>query len=607
MKKQVFLSFLMPYPIRSIEAPYLWIFYKQLSSFQSDEIIFVGSKDYKNVPSSFYNRFEVNQENAIFNNYEIPTIEQINKYLFYEFPTEIFDKLNTKNQFNTNKVFSEILTQYILDIEIYIEKLLIEFSFNFDIVGLLLWCNFPSIKKIANKYNIPTIHNELGVFRKPNYLQTAYFDFSGVNGNTESLSRFFDFKDNFNIESIYSLSKIKEIFLDIDFEFNTHSNYLIDIGIALQVEDDSNILAYSNGFDSISLIRWVKDNYKNKSILIREHPSSHLSYKKFGNIDFSQNSIGFINKCESIITINSSVGLEALLFNKNVKILGDSPFAFIDKLSNDKEKLLAINFAVFGYMIPYEFLFNYNYYLWRLSKPTEQEIFNKHLKFYEQKILTRVKKKIIISDNYDSFIQLFVSQDTHFTEENSIKYTVLQTTEIQRFEFDLKDFGNIKNLRLDPLNDSCVVNISQIYLVLENDFQIDLKSNIQANVCSHHGDSYFFEFFDSNIYFENIDFETLSIKKFVIELVYNYIAKDAVHSCVNQIVIDKNYIIENQKQQIQNQNQELEEKEQSIKNLNDEIETKEQTIQNQNQKLEEKERSIKNLNDELINIYMSKS
>lgn len=173
------------------------------------------------------------------------------------------------------------------------------------------------------------------------------------------------------------------------------------------------------------------------------------------------------------------------------------------------------------------------------------------------------KKETII--NYDFFIQLFVSQDTHFTEESSIKYPVLQTSKLQRFEFDLKDFGNIKNLRLNPLNDSCVVNISQIYLVLEDDLQIDLKTNIHSNVCSHHGDSYFFEFFDPNIYFENVDFESLSIKKFVVELIYNHIAKDAVHVCANQITVDKNYIIENQNQ------------------------------------------TIENLNDELINIYMSKS
>ena len=167
------------------------------------------------------------------------------------------------------------------------------------------------------------------------------------------------------------------------------------------------------------------------------------------------------------------------------------------------------------------------------------------------------------SDNYivynKNFIQLFIeNENTHFTEENSIKYPVLQTTELQRFEFDLKDFGNIKNLRLDPLNDSCVVNISQIYLVLKDDLQIDLKANIQANVCSHHGDSYFFEFFDPNIYFKNMDFESLSIKKFVIELLYNHIAKDAVHVCANQIANDRDHRVGVLNQEIENKNQEIE-------------------------------------------------
>ncbi|MDX9744713.1 MAG: hypothetical protein RBT59_12900, partial [Arcobacteraceae bacterium] len=229
------------------------------------------------------------------------------------------------------------------------------------------------------------------------------------------------------------------------------------------------------------------------------------------------------------------------------------------------------------------------------------------------------KKETII--NYDFFIQLFVSQDTHFSEESSIKYPLLQTTELQRFEFDLKDFQNIQNLRLDPLNDSCVVNISQIYLVLEDDLQIDLKSNIQANVCSNHGDSYFFEFFDPQIYFENVDFENLSVKKFVIEVLYNHIAKEAVHICANQIIVDKNYIIGTKEQTIQNQNQELETKEQTIQNQNQELETKEQTIQNQNQELGTKEQTIQNQNqeletkeqniqkliDELMSVYVSKS
>ncbi|MCT7580161.1 hypothetical protein [Aliarcobacter butzleri] len=334
---------------------------------------------------------------------------------------------------------------------------------------------------------------------------------------------------------------------------------------------------------------------------------------------------------DAVITVSSSIGLQTLLFDKKLITLSDKTFSFIadDTNVNNIENVLKsdnINKDVFLYFIltryslTSEYLHNVEWLDSFLHKSLLHFRANEiQFDFYdiidkEEKIFDLLSKtldnnkKLIPQYIIQNMIQLFVeNENTHFTEENSIKYPVSQTTKLQRFEFDLKDFENIKNLRLDPLNDSCVVNISKIYIVLKDDLQIDLKANIQANACSHHGDSYFFEFFDPNIYFENIDFESLTIKKFVVELIYNHIAKDSVHVCVNQMAMDKNYIIENQKQQIQNQNLELEAKEQSIKNLNDEIENQKQQIQNQNLELEAKEQSIKNLNYELINIYMSKS
>lgn len=132
----------------------------------------------------------------------------------------------------------------------------------------------------------------------------------------ESKSRFLSFKKEYDKINIYSLEEIKDIIFNVDFIIDK-SIESFEVGIALQVEDDSNILAYSKGFDSISLIRWVKDKYKTSNILIREHPS-FLSYKKFGKIDSSLNSFSFISKCNSIATINSSVALKRLLLDKKV-------------------------------------------------------------------------------------------------------------------------------------------------------------------------------------------------------------------------------------------------------------------------------------------------
>ena len=559
----------MPYPIRSIKAPYLWVFYKQLSSFNPDEIVFIGSNEYKNDPSSFNNRFETNLKSCISNGYELPTISEINSYAFYEFSNEIFTELDVKNQFNTNKVFFELLTKEISEISLYLEKLLIEIKKTYEIIGLLSWCNFPSLNSVSNKLNIPVVYNELGALRKPHYLQTAYFDFMGVNGNTESKSRFLSFKKNSDKINIYSLEEIKDIIFNVDFIIDK-SIESFEVGIALQVEDDSNILAYSKGFDSISLIRWVKDKYKTSNILIREHPSSFLSYKKFGKIDSSLNSFSFISKCNSIATINSSVALEGLLLDKKVDILGDSPFSFINEINNSNEKLLALNFAIFGYMIPYKLLFNYDYYIWRLSNPSENEIFNKHINFYIQEIENRKKKELRVKDFYVNFIQLFIENENGFSEESSIKFPILENNQIQKFEFDLKNDKDIKSLRLDPLNDSCVIEIEKLCLLQKDGKEIDLVSLISSNICSIQDKNYFFETFDSQIYFENLDLEVLKFSdKLYIELKYNHVSKDAVHVCVNQIITDKNYkisLLEKEKIGLEESLSNMEEKVLSVEN-----------------------------------------
>lgn len=187
--------------------------------------------------------------------------------------------------------------------------------------------------------------------------------------------------------------------------------------------------------------------------------------------------------------------------------------------------------------------------------------------------------KDIIS-NFNYFIQFFMEEENGFSEENSIKYSVKQNNEIQKFEFDLKNFKDIKSLRLDPLNDSCVIEIEKLYLLQKNGEEIDLVSLISSNACSSHGKSYFFETFDPQIYFENLDVEILKFSdKLYLELKYVHMSKNAVHVCLNQIKTDKNYEIS----LLQKENSNLQES------------------------LISSENKVSNLESELIEIYTSKS
>lgn len=221
------------------------------------------------------------------------------------------------------------------------------------------------------------------------------------------------------------------------------------------------------------------------------------------------------------------------------------------------------------------------------------------IKMYE------VEKISDFDDSYKiygkNFIQLFIGDEKDFLEENSIKYIVKQNMEVQKFEFNLRNMDKIKNLRLDPYNDSCVIEIEKLYLLLQNGEKVDLIPYICTNACFYHGKKYFFEFFDPNIYFEKIDLKSLkSIEKLCFEVKYNHIAKDAVHVCANQIAIDKNYKISS----LEKENKKFQENLISLKNRVINLEKEKGELQ---KNLSSSENSVVNLENELLDVYTSKS
>ncbi|DAB29398.1 MAG TPA: hypothetical protein CFH84_09750 [Sulfurimonas sp. UBA12504] len=210
--------------------------------------------------------------------------------------------------------------------------------------------------------------------------------------------------------------------------------------------------------------------------------------------------------------------------------------------------------------------------------------------------------------NSNTFSQLFIDQGNGISEESSIRLPVAGNDEVQTFTFDISKYENITNLRLDPLNESCVLEIERLVLVKVDESEVDLTPKISANVCSHHGKSYFFEFFDPQIYFEGLSSEELSGAKSLEMVVrYAHVAKDAVHVCANQIANDKDHKINLLLQEIESKNQEIESKNQEIESKNQEIESKNQEIESKNQEIESKNQAHLLLEDELVRLYSSRS
>ena len=109
------------------------------------------------------------------------------------------------------------------------------------------------------------------------------------------------------------------------------------IFIPLQVSDDTQLL-FNSDFNNLQLLRSVLENdeYNKLTIVVKFHPGDHPDEISKVYAEISENPrvlisqepvVQLIRNADRIITINSTVGLQALLLDKPVKFLGRSIFA----------------------------------------------------------------------------------------------------------------------------------------------------------------------------------------------------------------------------------------------------------------------------------------
>ncbi|WP_292992181.1 GT99 family glycosyltransferase N-terminal domain-containing protein [Pantoea sp.] len=369
-KKSKYIFFWLPFDVKYSYETFLTAFYLSVKRFPCNDAIHIGHEQiFQDVPSHLPQNWL-----AGFNT-ELPCNEEIRALDKIIWNSDIFSELEGKLK-SKNLVWEHILTKDYAPLLELFESELIRLKKEFDIKAVILWSNCPSVKKIANTHNIPVIHNELGPLRDPIYLPTCYFDFSGVNGHTEAAERFKNYNSTTDKYVGFGRLALLSLFLRVIKPIRKFNEY--EIGVPLQVEDDSNIIAYSNGFDNPELINYAKN--RAMKVLIRKHPFGRIDYKDIENGSEDLTPQEFIALCEKIITINSSVGFEALLWGKPSEILGDSPFSFIRR--DSAGFVDALRFALLNYLVPFDFLFNKEYYDWRITMPDEDSIREKHLFYY---------------------------------------------------------------------------------------------------------------------------------------------------------------------------------------------------------------------------------
>jgi hypothetical protein len=246
--------------------------------------------------------------------------------------------------------------------------------------ALLAWANCETLSQVALQMALPIIYNEVGPLRPPQYKATAYFDFSGVGKSTQALIRWEQFVAEQNEIQVHDLPSLRDIFsFRREGKFSGSRKYAV--GVSLQ-DNEQEVLG---GFTNETIMNIVTSKFDGP-ILVRTHPAqTNLPDGLCCDVDTSVSSSEFLTKIDSLVTVNSGIGFEAMLQSVPVYALGEPPYKFNTwsletkkPLNDPSSSLMWMNWFSFCYLIPFNLLFNAPYYRWRISGPTEREIYEKH-------------------------------------------------------------------------------------------------------------------------------------------------------------------------------------------------------------------------------------
>lgn len=366
--------FLLPFPMRATRAPYLWVFYRWLAVLQERALFIVGN-DYLRPASQFVadQRWETGAEARLVYGYELPGPNELARHEFAPLADELFDGLLAQANGNRIELFRRWLSVPIPELVTALERVLDRHPA--PIECLVTWCNCPSLTVAARSRDIPVAHIEVGPLRKPLFQHTAYFDFNGVNGNTEAARRYADIAPDtsfpVSLESLRELLYRGRAFVPTD-----ESRY----GVALQVEDDTNLIAFGRGYDNQGLLLHALATLgEQERPLVRSHPGSMFALRPgIVDVDASYDSLAFLERCRQVLTTNSSVAVEALFHGVEAQQLGESAFNHVLAAAAEERRRRLVHYLL-GYLVPDALIWNLDYLRFRLSKPPETSIMQRHL------------------------------------------------------------------------------------------------------------------------------------------------------------------------------------------------------------------------------------
>lgn len=404
------------------ESPYLWVFYKFLDMAKKHNWPIIAQEEYFQLPSVFKEkglRIAYDQEfiNARFF-YEVPQDEDLNNIQKYSIPS-VWEQQLIKEKGSITDAFNYLLGNRCESLEKMLNEYLDDIvSKNEEpIEAIMTLCHYPSLSFVAEQRGIKVIHLEMGPFREPTYKKTAYFDFNSLFHNPSSESRYENFLTEHQ-QSPLDLLDSKEILallldeqkMHILDQFDKKPTHEMGVATGYAIWP---LLMHQSLINDQELIYRIKKQYTSDKILLRKHPGDPWKADYAMEVksrDVSRTPLEFVLKCERVATLISNVAIEAMVCGKTVYTLCKCPISFKAKKNLEDRAISPIekefvNFFVFSYLIPFQCITDVEYIRWRLTEPTETEIYYRHLEFYLKQKNIPLDILELKSGRYDALIK----------------------------------------------------------------------------------------------------------------------------------------------------------------------------------------------------------
>lgn len=368
----------------------VWMFYKAITYAKRNNWPVIAQEDYflkyEQQKKLFPYFFEENTAKTF--HYDIPSEEDIKKIYQIRIPNKIIETYIANAGSQTDAYIESFKSDWPEMESFLVHEIDLYEKCGFKIDGFICLSHLKFVSNVARKLDKKVFYMEWSPFRYSVYRNAAYFDLN--DSYLEYYNRYQAFYANSYDVPILSSKDILALFLNREYYNLLDKSFeenIYEIGIAGTYNNVVETRAYTN-YDILEELNHANKIFCDSGIVVRYHPGDPIKAKVQCNSMEGGTLFEFICKCKRIMSINSNVEFEAMLLGKPV--YDESIFSrykgFTNNSLNSLEDITisdeAINFITFVVFAPFELIDCDEYIRFRLSEPSDYELYKYHLDYY---------------------------------------------------------------------------------------------------------------------------------------------------------------------------------------------------------------------------------